>query len=85
MKKPRQLYETLRYWLPCLIQFVGTIVFVIGLSAMIGYILGVEHMYRLSTTPMALNTAIAFMFEGIAFVSIAYLSFDEKLEDKEKD
>ena len=66
-------------WLPHIIQVLGVCIFTIGLAALTGYLFDVPAMYTWSPTPMAINTAVCFVLEGIVlFLLTVYI--DNKLQ-----
>ncbi len=54
------------------IKIFGLVTFAIGMSTVCGYISGSENLYHWGKgVPMAINTGIAFLSEGIAIILIA--------------
>jgi hypothetical protein len=70
-----------------MMQFFGTLVFIIGLSGVCGYATGNEHLYRwINDAGMAFNTTIAFVCVGLSFYFVArwLLSLDNRVDTLEK-
>ena len=63
-----------------IVQLLAVIVFAIGLSAIYGHIIGETRFYRWSGTAdvgVAINTAIAFVINGIGLFMLAHLEKED--------
>lgn len=74
----RPINLIVRAYLFAVVIVCGLGVFAIASASLHGYYFNKQWLYAWSPTPMALNTAWAFWFTGMAIIVLGYLGYREE-------